>query len=114
MNSRLLPLVGVLALAGCGGASPEVSTPFGPNTGIASISVFPNGVAISVGDTLRFTADANRSLNVTGFNWSTTNAGLASVDALGLLRGHSAGTVAVWACTRPTTSVCGSATVTVR
>ncbi len=68
---------------------------------VAAVDVFPAIDSVSVGDTLRLSAEATDANGhaVAGaeFNWSSSDVSVATVDASGLVRGVGEGAVAITA-----------------
>lgn len=106
-----------LALAltvACSDGAARIGSPQS-NVGVAAtVTVQPSPVALVAGDSVQLSATV-RDVNGTvisgaAVNWSVANTQTASVSALGLLRGHAAGTTVITASSTPAS---GQATVTV-
>jgi len=67
---------------------------------INTITISPTSATIGVGGTQQFTAtayDINNNVVTTSFQWTNTNAGVASIDPTGLATGVAAGTTTITA-----------------
>lgn len=108
-------LLGALVLAACSEApvTPPPPPPF-PASLPLSISVAPTGITVAIGDSVQMHADSPPSTGETAYSWSSGNTQIATVSLDGVVRGVSAGPVAITACGKVRTSVCGSASLTIR
>lgn len=107
-----LVLVGALLTVACTEA-PAVAPPPAPTPSIPkAVIVSPTGLTINVQDSLRLSADSN--VGETAFTWFSNSPLIASVSSAGWVKGLAAGSVAITACGFVKTSVCGSASFTVR
>jgi hypothetical protein len=117
----------VAVLAACGGSgedSPGSGNPGGGNPGggnpppppaIQSVTVTPATATLDPGQTQVFTAvarDAGGNTITTAFNWSTSDAAIATINSAGLATGVAAGSVSIQASAGGVTS--GAAALTVR
>ena len=98
-TSAAIALIGAALLA-CKGA--DVSRVDGQATDIAcvllGITISPTNAVAHVGDTLRVRAsfsDCPGPSKVHSYRWSTTNASVATVDSLGLVRAQARGVVTI-------------------
>lgn len=82
---RCACLIGVIAALGCAGCP-------GPTT----VTVTPGSAQTAIGETVTFTA-ASTDTRDTGFQWTSSNPGVAEVTGPGTMRGVSAGTATVTA-----------------
>jgi Bacterial Ig-like domain (group 2) len=75
----------------------EPATPLPPPPPILVVVIRPDNVALAVGDSLQMEAAvvAPPSWNVVRWEWTSSNATIASVTATGLVRARSPGTVAI-------------------
>lgn len=96
---RLLAWTVVIAAAACESPStPHTSTDSAsilasraaPASKIKSVSVSPASASIQIGSTVQLTATSKPSTTAT-FTWTTSNSGVATVSATGLVTGASAG-----------------------
>jgi hypothetical protein len=98
-------------LTQCGGSSKSSSTPT-----VASIAISPASPSIAVGATQQFTATAKDSSGNTisgvTFAWSSSAAGVATINSSGLATGVSAGTTQITASSGGVTSPADTLTVT--
>jgi len=81
-------------------------------------SVLPASVAVSVGDTVRFTAEYSTTCPLwsspTRFRWTSSNAERAIVDSLtGLATARDTGTVVIEATIAQDSTLAGAATVVI-
>jgi hypothetical protein len=96
-------MAGAMALAtawGCGASTSSENNPTGPLPKTASVAMSPSSKTFrAAGDTLRVQASARDasggSIAGKSFAWSTSNPAIASVDAHGLVRAFSRGTVQI-------------------
>lgn len=108
----------LLALTGCGGggSSSTGSTTVGAGTTVSSIVVSPATASIAVGSTQKFTAVAKNASGgtVSGvtFAWTSSDTGVATIDASGLATGVAAGTTDIAASAQGVTSAAATLTVT--
>lgn len=81
---------------------------------INTITISPTSATISVGGTQQFTAtayDINNNVVTTTFQWTNTNAGVASIDPNGVATGVAAGTTTISATASGKTSPAATLTV---
>lgn len=89
-------------LAGCGGGGGGGSTPPPPSRTLSSVQVGPATASVAAGSSVQYTAtavysDATKADVTTQANWSTSAAGVASVDSGGKATTRSAGTATLTA-----------------
>jgi alpha-tubulin suppressor-like RCC1 family protein len=86
-------LVGVIALAGCGGAGTEPPAP------VNSVTVLPNQPTVGLGDTLQLSTTLRGATGTTlrgrAVEWASDNPDIASVSAAGLVTGEAPGTTSI-------------------
>jgi|KBSMisStandDraft_5_1062788.scaffolds.fasta_scaffold51580_2 hypothetical protein len=92
-------LVGAVLLA-CAGAdvSRAGSRPTDTACVLLGITISPTNAVVHVGDTLRVRAafdDCPGPSRVHSYRWTTTNASVATVDSLGLVRAQARGVVTI-------------------
>jgi len=101
-GARILGALSLLTLASC------VGTELVDETLPARIDLTPPSAAIQVGDTLSFQASYRDSLGTvqpgTPFEWASSDAAIASVDAAGTATGHREGQVVIRAAANGVTS----------
>jgi uncharacterized protein (TIGR03437 family) len=87
-----------------------------PPPSVKRIEIAPPSASIGVGATQQFTAKAydqnDQEMQGVSFNWTTSDAAVATVDAGGLATGKAAGTTAVKAASANVESAAASLTVT--
>jgi uncharacterized protein (TIGR03437 family) len=87
-----------------------------PPPGITRIEITPQSATIGAGATQQFSAKAydqnNQEMTGVAFDWTTGDAGVATIDANGLATGRTAGTTTVTASSANITSAPATLTVT--
>ncbi|HEV2882185.1 MAG TPA: Ig-like domain-containing protein [Pyrinomonadaceae bacterium] len=87
-----------------------------PPPSVKRVEIAPPSAIIGAGATQQFTAKAydqnDREMQGVVFNWTTSDAGVATIDASGLATGRAAGTTAVKAAAANVESAAASLTVT--
>ncbi|MGH8427238.1 MAG: Ig-like domain-containing protein [Gammaproteobacteria bacterium] len=119
MKSRFAPMLLVcgsallLSLSGCGGGG---SSSGGGGTKVSSIAITPTSASIAEGATQQFTAvakDANgATISGVSFTWSSSDTGVATINASGLATGVATGTTSITASAQGVTSPAAALSVT--
>ncbi|MGH8225302.1 MAG: Ig-like domain-containing protein, partial [Gammaproteobacteria bacterium] len=103
----------LLSLSGCGGGG---SSSGGGGTKVSSIAITPTSASIAEGATQQFTAvakDANgATISGVSFTWSSSDTGVATINASGLATGVATGTTSITASAQGVTSPAAALSVT--
>lgn len=111
MNRWILPFAAIafVLLAGCGGPTQQA-----PTGAVISVAVSPDAVSLAVEETETLVATVRTSGNVDdGVTWSSSDAGIVTVDSEGTVTAVAEGTATVTATSVVDDGVEGSASVTV-
>jgi trimeric autotransporter adhesin len=106
----------VVLLNGCGGGSGGNENNSPPAPMIASVTVSPTAMSVSVAGTTQFTATAKDSsgnpVNGANFTWLSSDTTIATINNTGLATGIKAGTTNITAAANSITSSPASLTIT--